>query len=136
MMVGAGSAGGLIAGSRVSGAAGRMSEISGFKRPLQHTNSFSGSGGAGGGPGGSLADRLPPYGVPTATAADEAELGGLLGQIDQWGVDIFRIGTLSGGRPLTAVAYTVFQVTLDPKLLHAYSHLPSNTFSLLFSLGL
>ncbi|XP_035790964.1 cAMP-specific 3',5'-cyclic phosphodiesterase-like isoform X2 [Anopheles albimanus] len=127
MMVGAGSAGGLIAGSRVSGAAGRMSEISGFKRPLQHTNSFSGSGGAGGGPGGSLADRLPPYGVPTATAADEAELGGLLGQIDQWGVDIFRIGTLSGGRPLTAVAYTVFQdrniprtLTIPPAVLLAF----------------
>ncbi|XP_050098838.1 cAMP-specific 3',5'-cyclic phosphodiesterase-like isoform X3 [Anopheles aquasalis] len=127
MMVGAGGAGGMIAGSRVSGAAGRMSEISGFKRPLQHTNSFSGSGGAGGGAGGSLADRLPPYGVPTATAADEAELGGLLGQIDQWGVDIFRIGTLSGGRPLTAVAYTVFQdrniprtLTIPPAVLLAF----------------
>uniref|UniRef100_A0A2M4CS60 Phosphodiesterase n=1 Tax=Anopheles darlingi TaxID=43151 RepID=A0A2M4CS60_ANODA len=125
MMVGAASAGGLI-GPRVTGAAGRMSEISGFKRPLQHTNSFSGSGTAGG-PGGSLADRLPPYGVPTATAADEAELGGLLGQIDQWGVDIFRIGTLSGGRPLTAVAYTVFQdrniprtLTIPPAVLLAF----------------
>uniref|UniRef100_A0A4Y0BP11 Phosphodiesterase n=1 Tax=Anopheles funestus TaxID=62324 RepID=A0A4Y0BP11_ANOFN len=111
---------------RQTGAAGRMSEISGFKRPLQHTNSFSGAAGAGAG-GNSLADRLPPYGVPTATAADEAELGGLLGQIDQWGVDIFRIGTLSGSRPLTAVAYTVFQdrniprtLTIPPTVLLAF----------------
>uniref|UniRef100_A0A182PR31 Phosphodiesterase n=1 Tax=Anopheles epiroticus TaxID=199890 RepID=A0A182PR31_9DIPT len=110
---------------RQTGAAGRMSEISGFKRPLQHTNSFSGAAGAGA--GASLADRLPPYGVPTATAADEAELGGLLGQIDQWGVDIFRIGTLSGSRPLTAVAYTVFQdrniprtLTIPPTVLLAF----------------
>ncbi|XP_003436946.2 cAMP-specific 3',5'-cyclic phosphodiesterase isoform X2 [Anopheles gambiae] len=109
---------------RPTGAAGRMSEISGFKRPLQHTNSFSGAAGAG---VTSLADRLPPYGVPTATAADEAELGGLLGQIDQWGVDIFRIGTLSGSRPLTAVAYTVFQdrniprtLTIPPTVLLAF----------------
>uniref|UniRef100_A0A182N0V9 Phosphodiesterase n=1 Tax=Anopheles dirus TaxID=7168 RepID=A0A182N0V9_9DIPT len=112
---------------RQTGAAGRMSEISGFKRPLQHTNSFSGAGGAGGPGGNSLADRLPPYGVPTATAADEAELGALLGQIDQWGVDIFRIGTLSGSRPLTAVAYTVFQdrniprtLTIPPTVLLAF----------------
>uniref|UniRef100_A0A182M198 Phosphodiesterase n=1 Tax=Anopheles culicifacies TaxID=139723 RepID=A0A182M198_9DIPT len=111
---------------RQTGAAGRMSEISGFKRPLQHTNSFSGAAGAGAG-GNNLADRLPPYGVPTATAADEAELGALLGQIDQWGVDIFRIGTLSGSRPLTAVAYTVFQdrniprtLTIPPTVLLAF----------------
>ncbi|XP_035900543.1 cAMP-specific 3',5'-cyclic phosphodiesterase-like isoform X1 [Anopheles stephensi] len=110
---------------RQTGAAGRMSEISGFKRPLQHTNSFSGAAGAGA--GNSLAERLPPYGVPTATAADEAELGALLGQIDQWGVDIFRIGTLSGSRPLTAVAYTVFQdrniprtLTIPPTVLLAF----------------
>ncbi|KFB38871.1 AGAP000236-PA-like protein [Anopheles sinensis] len=110
---------------RQAGVAGRMSEISGFKRPLQHTNSFSGA--AAGGVGASLAERLPPYGVPTATAADEAELGALLSQVDQWGVDIFRIGTLSGNRPLTAVAYTVFQdrniprtLTIPPTVLLAF----------------
>ncbi|XP_052873013.1 cAMP-specific 3',5'-cyclic phosphodiesterase [Anopheles cruzii] len=121
---------GSMLGSRPSGVAGRMSEISGFKRPLQHTNSFSGTGAGGVGPaggGGSLADRLPPYGVPTATAADEAELGALLVQVDQWGVDIFRISTLSGSRPLTAVAYTVFQdrniprtLTIPPAVLLAF----------------
>uniref|UniRef100_A0AAG5DWQ8 Phosphodiesterase n=1 Tax=Anopheles atroparvus TaxID=41427 RepID=A0AAG5DWQ8_ANOAO len=111
---------------RQTGAAGRMSEISGFKRPLQHTNSFSGAAGVGVGPN-SLAERLPPYGVPTATAADEAELGALLSQVDQWGVDIFRIGTLTGNRPLTAVAYTVFQdrniprtLTIPPAVLLAF----------------
>ncbi|XP_058063271.1 cAMP-specific 3',5'-cyclic phosphodiesterase, isoforms N/G [Anopheles bellator] len=121
---------GSVIGGRSSGVAGRMSEISGFKRPLQHTNSFSGTGAGGVGPaggGGNLADRLPPYGVPTATAADEAELGALLVQVDQWGVDIFRISTLSGSRPLTAVAYTVFQdrniprtLTIPPAVLLAF----------------
>lgn len=34
----------------------------------------------------------------------------MLGEIDRWGIDIFRIGDLSNNRPLTAVAYTAFQV--------------------------
>lgn len=33
-----------------------------------------------------------------------------LAEIDQWGIDIFRIGELSNNRPLTCVAYTAFQV--------------------------
>jgi len=34
----------------------------------------------------------------------------MLGDIDRWGIDIFRIGELSNHRPLTAVAYAAFQV--------------------------
>lgn len=32
-------------------------------------------------------------------------------EIDKWGIDIFRIGELSNNRPLTAVAFQVFQVS-------------------------
>ncbi|XP_076377471.1 phosphodiesterase dunce isoform X6 [Megalopta genalis] len=70
-----------------------MSHISGVKRPLTHTNSFTG-------------ERVPLYGVETPS---EEELGKLLSDIDKWGIDIFRIGDLSSNRPLTCVAYTIFQ---------------------------
>ncbi|XP_050310606.1 cAMP-specific 3',5'-cyclic phosphodiesterase isoform X3 [Anthonomus grandis grandis] len=69
-----------------------MSQISGVNRKLCHTNSFTG-------------ERLPTYGVDTPF---EEELGKCLMSIDKWGVDMFRIGELSNGRPLTCVAYTVF----------------------------
>ncbi|KAL3270348.1 hypothetical protein HHI36_009396 [Cryptolaemus montrouzieri] len=70
-----------------------MSQISGINRkPLHHTNSFTG-------------EKLPTYGVETPY---EEELGKLLVDIDRWGVDIFRIGDLSNGRPLTCVAWTTF----------------------------
>lgn len=71
-----------------------MSQISGFKRPLMHTNSFT-------------SDRLPLYGVETP---HEATLGAMLNDINTWGIDIFKIGTLSNNRPLTCVAYQIFQV--------------------------
>ncbi|XP_076683903.1 phosphodiesterase dunce isoform X5 [Andrena cerasifolii] len=70
-----------------------MSHISGVKRPLTHTNSFTG-------------ERVPHHGVETA---HEEDLGKLLSDIDKWGIDIFRIGELSNNRPLTCVAYTAFQ---------------------------
>ncbi|XP_018344216.1 PREDICTED: cAMP-specific 3',5'-cyclic phosphodiesterase-like isoform X10 [Trachymyrmex septentrionalis] len=70
-----------------------MSHISGVKRPLTHTNSFTG-------------ERVPVHGVETP---HEDELGKLLSDIDKWGIDIFRIGELSNNRPLTCVAYTAFQ---------------------------
>ncbi|XP_011054224.1 PREDICTED: cAMP-specific 3',5'-cyclic phosphodiesterase, isoform F isoform X5 [Acromyrmex echinatior] len=70
-----------------------MSHISGVKRPLTHTNSFTG-------------ERVPLHGVETP---HEDELGKLLSDIDKWGIDIFRIGELSNNRPLTCVAYTAFQ---------------------------
>ncbi|XP_055298464.1 cAMP-specific 3',5'-cyclic phosphodiesterase isoform X8 [Sitodiplosis mosellana] len=71
-----------------------MSQISGVSRPLlSHTNSFTG-------------ERLPTFGVDTP---HENALGTLLGEVDQWGIDIFKISELSCLRPLTCVAYTVFQ---------------------------
>lgn len=73
-----------------------MSQISGVTRPLlSHTNSFTG-------------ERLPTFGVDTP---HENALGTLLGDIDTWGIDIFKISELSLCRPLTSVAYTVFQVS-------------------------
>ncbi|XP_055587772.1 cAMP-specific 3',5'-cyclic phosphodiesterase isoform X6 [Uranotaenia lowii] len=71
----------------------RMSQISGFKRPLMHTNSFT-------------SDRLPQYGVDTP---HEHQLGQILNSIDTWGIDIFKIDTLSNNRPLTCVAFAIFQ---------------------------
>ncbi|XP_065366503.1 3',5'-cyclic-AMP phosphodiesterase isoform X4 [Calliphora vicina] len=70
-----------------------MSQISGVKRPLSHTNSFTG-------------ERLPTYGVETT---QEPALGQHLAELDTWGIDIFKIGDLSTNRPLTCVAYTIFQ---------------------------
>uniref|UniRef100_A0A1L8DLH8 Phosphodiesterase n=2 Tax=Nyssomyia neivai TaxID=330878 RepID=A0A1L8DLH8_9DIPT len=69
-----------------------MSQISGVRRPLSHTNSFTG-------------ERLPTFGVETP---HEAQLGTLLGDLDTWGIDIFRIGDLASNRPLTCIAYSVF----------------------------
>ena len=74
-----------------------MSQISGVKRPLSHTNSFQG-------------ERLPTYGVETP---HEPALGQLLADLDTWGIDIFKIGDLSNHRPLTCVAYTLFQVSCN-----------------------
>lgn len=71
-----------------------MSQISGFKRPLMHTNSFT-------------SDRLPLYGVETI---HETTLGAMLNDVNTWGIDIFKIGSLSCNRPLTCVAYQIFQV--------------------------
>lgn len=34
-----------------------------------------------------------------------------LAEIDKWGIDIFRIADLTSSRPLTAIAYSVFQVS-------------------------
>lgn len=59
-----------------------------------HTNSFT-------------SDRLPVYGVETP---HEATLGAMLNDINTWGIDIFKIGVLSCNRPLTCVAYQIFQV--------------------------
>lgn len=78
-----------------------MSQISGFKRPLMHTNSFT-------------SDRLPLYGVETP---HEATLGAMLSEVTTWGIDIFKIGTLSCNRPLTCVAYQIFQVQ-NPFFFH------------------
>ncbi|KAL1116753.1 hypothetical protein AAG570_005225 [Ranatra chinensis] len=70
-----------------------MSHISGVKRALTHTNSFTG-------------ETLPKFGVPTP---HEEQLGNTLAEVDKWGIDIFRISELSNNKPLTVVAYTAFQ---------------------------
>lgn len=73
-----------------------MSQISGFnKRPLMHTNSFT-------------SDRLPSLGVETP---HEKELGQALSEMNNWGIDIFKIGDLSLNRPLTCVSYWIFVVS-------------------------
>ena len=37
----------------------------------------------------------------------------MMGKIDCWGMDVFRLSDITMGRPLTAVAYTIFQVTFS-----------------------
>ncbi|CAG9560354.1 unnamed protein product [Danaus chrysippus] len=93
---------------RHGGSATTMSQISGVKRTLTHTNSFTG-------------ERVPRYGVETP---HEEELGRQLGELDRWGVDIFRIGDLSCGRPLTAVAYAAF----TSRELLSTLQIPARTF--------
>jgi len=34
----------------------------------------------------------------------------MMGKIDCWGIDIFRLDEITKHRPLTAVAYTILQV--------------------------
>lgn len=94
---------------RTRGAHTTMSQISGVNRKsLCHTNSFTG-------------EKLPQYGVETPY---EEDLGKCLMLIDNWGIDIFRIGELSNGRPLTCVAYTTFS---NRDLLTAMN-IPTKTF--------
>lgn len=72
-----------------------MSQISGVSRPLlSHTNSFTG-------------EKVPTYGVETP---HESALATHLSDVDTWGIDIFKISELSCHRPLTSIAFTVFQV--------------------------
>lgn len=92
-----------------------MSQISGVKRPLSHTNSFTG-------------ERLPTYGVETT---HEMQLGQQLAELDTWGIDIFKIGDLSNNRPLTCVAYTIFQVSIHKQLFCLFVN-----FNFIFSLSL
>jgi len=33
-----------------------------------------------------------------------------MADVDNWGMDVFKLSSLTHGRPLTAVAYTLFQV--------------------------
>ncbi|XP_033196544.1 phosphodiesterase dunce isoform X5 [Bombus vancouverensis nearcticus] len=78
---------------RVQKGPASMSHISGVKRPLTHTNSFTG-------------ERVPLHGVETP---HEEELGEALLSINTWGIDIFRLGDLSNNRPLTCITYTIFK---------------------------
>uniref|UniRef100_A0A6B0VFQ7 Phosphodiesterase n=2 Tax=Ixodes ricinus TaxID=34613 RepID=A0A6B0VFQ7_IXORI len=68
-----------------------MSQITGIRRSLCHTNSLT---------------TLPKYGVETAR---EQELGLVLQDLDRWGCNIFKVAEYSNGKPLTAVMYTIFK---------------------------
>lgn len=78
-----------------------MSQISGVKKPLSHTNSLT---------------KLPKYGVETVL---EEDLGKLLQDVDKWGLDMFKLCEYSVNHPLTAVTYRIFRVSL----LHSGVHL-------------
>ncbi|XP_035210856.1 cAMP-specific 3',5'-cyclic phosphodiesterase, isoforms N/G-like isoform X3 [Stegodyphus dumicola] len=82
-----------------------MSQISGVKKPLCHTNSLT---------------KLPKYGVETP---HEIELGKMLEEVNNWGLDIFKIDYCSEHRPLTAVGYQIFR---ERDLLKTFK-IPSKT---------
>ncbi|GFV20299.1 cAMP-specific 3',5'-cyclic phosphodiesterase 4D [Trichonephila clavipes] len=90
------------------GSAGKgspLSQISGVKKPLCHTNSLT---------------QLPKYGVETE---HEMELGKLLEDTSKWGLDVFKMDTFSSQRPLTAVVYQIFR---ERDLLKTFK-IPSKT---------
>ncbi|CAM1328153.1 dnc (predicted) [Pycnogonum litorale] len=91
-----------------------MSQITGVKKPLSHTNSLSG--------------QVPKYGVDTPT---ENELAELLEDIDRWGLDLFKIYDLSNHRPLTTVTYTIFQ---ERDLMKTFKIEPSTLVNFLMTL--
>ncbi|KAL3209269.1 hypothetical protein MRX96_009263 [Rhipicephalus microplus] len=78
-----------------------MSQISGIRRSLHHTNSLT---------------TLPKYGVETPR---EQELGLVLQDLDRWGCNIFKVAEYSGGKPLTAITYTIFKERDLLKTSHA-----------------
>lgn len=51
--------------------------------------------------------EVPKYGVETKS---QAELDKLMDEVDLWGINVFLIDELSNHRPLTAMAFTIFQV--------------------------
>jgi hypothetical protein len=70
-----------------------MSQISGVKKPLSHTNSLT---------------KLPKYGVETPR---EEDLGIIIDDMDHWGLDMFKVCELSSGHPLTVMVYSIFRVS-------------------------
>jgi len=87
-------AGSSKAGAKGAGAA-PLSLISGVKKPLGVTNSWSGA-------------TLPKFGVEPRTE-HEPELAKILENSEKWGVDMFRINAITDKRTLTCVTYTIFQ---------------------------
>jgi cAMP-specific phosphodiesterase 4 len=80
-----------------------MSQISGVKKPLSHTNSLT---------------KLPKHGVETP---HEEELGKMLEEIDKWGLDVFQVAEYSNKHPLTTIMYTIFRVSYNFVLIsHIY----------------
>ncbi len=82
-----------------------MSQISGVKKPLTHTNSLT---------------KLPKHGVETP---NEEELGKMLQEIDKWGLDVFQVAEYSNKHPLTTIMYTIFRVSYSYILIFFYSFL-------------
>ena len=70
-----------------------MSQITGVKKPLSHTNSLT---------------KLPKYGVETP---HEDELEKIYKEIDMWGLDMFKVAQYSNKNPLTSIMYTIFRVS-------------------------
>ena len=72
-----------------------MSQITGVKKPLSHTNSLT---------------KLPKHGVETP---HEDELDKIYEEIDKWGLDMFEVAMYSNKHPLTSIMYTIFKVSLN-----------------------
>ncbi|KAJ8039867.1 cAMP-specific 3',5'-cyclic phosphodiesterase 4B [Holothuria leucospilota] len=89
-----------------------MGKIKGIQKLKQHNNLSP--------------DALPRFGVslPHDIPDAEEELERELDNIDKWGMDIFRINTLTNHRPLTCVAYTLFE---ERNLLKTFN-IPAKTF--------
>ncbi len=86
-----------------------MSQISGVKKPLTHTNSLT---------------KLPKHGVETP---NEEELGKMLQEIDKWGLDVFQVAEYSNKHPLTTIMYTIFRVSYSYILIFFYFFFSSFT---------
>ncbi|CAG0897215.1 unnamed protein product [Cyprideis torosa] len=101
---------------RATKASEAMSQIHGVKKPLAHNNSFT-------------TGKVPKYGVETP---HEEELGKFLAEnLDEWGLDVFTVSALSGGRPLTAITFTILQ---ERGLLEVFKIPPSTMVSFLMTL--
>ena len=71
---------------------------------------------------------IPKYGVFTK---QEEQLGMHLSQINNWGLDIFRLNELSNGFPLTTVAFKIFQ---ERNILQEFQILPTTFINYFTSL--
>lgn len=70
------------------------------------------------------ADAIPLYGVSVTNPELMSEL---MSGLDQWAMDVFKLAEVTNGRPLTAVAFTIFQerdllrtFQIEPKSFLAY----------------
>ncbi|XP_077865102.1 3',5'-cyclic-AMP phosphodiesterase 4D-like [Saccoglossus kowalevskii] len=84
---------------------GEMNRIGGIQK-LRHHNSFTG--------------LVPRFGVEVR---NEAETDKEMGNIDKWGLEVFKLDELTNHRPLTAVVYTIFK---ERDLLKTFK-IPANT---------
>lgn len=90
-----------------------MTQITGVRK-LKHANSFTGV--------------VPKYGVETP---HKEELGILLGDIDRWGMDLFKVAEYSNNRPLTCITYKIFQ---DRNLISSFNIQPTTLVTYLMHL--